>query len=130
MKRHLALATALLLAISPLSSSLAPLSPLAPTPAAAEESLLYKLFLSPRHPMGWVPEVYGTAYDCRPYREAGTTEGMWRGLIGGRALKEYGDGMRPISREGCFKTKKDCEAFIYSMDFLIQQVFTKECDPM
>lgn len=92
----------------------------------AQASFLEQLLLSPARSPGDVPETYGTAYDCRPLKASHQTAGIWRGLIGGQVWPDARQ-TRPVSREGCFRTERDCQAFLTVMSGYIDFVYSKEC---
>lgn len=92
----------------------------------AQASFLEQLLLTPTRTPGDVPETYGTAYDCRPLKAANQTAGVWRGLIGGQVWPDANQ-TRPASREGCFKTEQECQAFLNFMSGYIDFVYSKEC---
>lgn len=94
--------------------------------AMAQGSFLEQLLLSPTRTPGDVPETYGTAYDCRALKAADQTAGVWRGLIGGQVWPDAGQS-RPVSREGCFKTEQECQAYLGLMSGYIDFVYSREC---
>ncbi|ADZ71395.1 hypothetical protein [Polymorphum gilvum] len=96
---------------------------------SARAGLLYDLLFAPTYDPDYVPEVYGTPYDCRPYRASGQTAGVWRGLIGGQSRTGSGT-LRQISQEACFASRQDCEAYLVMMRRYIDMVFTHECRPL
>ncbi|MEH0071887.1 hypothetical protein V6L77_18830 [Pannonibacter sp. Pt2-lr] len=51
---------------------------------------------------------------------------MWRGLIGGQVWPDAGQS-RPVSREGCFKTEQECQAYLGLMSGYIDFVYSREC---
>jgi len=96
--------------------------------AACQAPTAHDLLFAPTYTTRYVPQTTGTAYDCRPYREAGRPGGAWRALVGGRQFR-LGDTQRNVSREACFSTQKECSAFLYLMTGYIDMVLYSRCEP-
>lgn len=92
---------------------------------AQASSLLSDLLFAPTRDPEYVPQTYGTQYDCRIATERYGRDGVWRGLIGGR--KQVGIRVLQDSREGCFRTEAECRAFLTYMSGYFLQVFTSSC---
>ncbi|WP_417669324.1 hypothetical protein [Roseibium sp.] len=85
------------------------------------------LLFAPTYDTRYVPETYGTKYDCKRFAEAGNTSG-WKGIAGGR--KYDFDRTFNVSRAGCFKTKAECEAFLSQMSGYIDFPIYSRCQPI
>ena len=88
--------------------------------APAQAGILGDLLFSPTHDEDHVPSTYGSAADCR-----NPSSGPWRGLIGGR--KNVDMKTLQFSREGCFQTEAQCQAFLDYISGSLTMVFTSEC---
>lgn len=88
--------------------------------APAQASILGELLFSPTYDEDYVPNTYGSEADCR-----NPASGPWRGLIGGR--KNVDTKTLQFSREGCFQTEAQCQAFLDYISGSLTMVFTSEC---
>ena len=84
------------------------------------------LFAPTYNPL-YVPQTYGTQYDCKAYKAAGNTTG-WKGIVGGRVTD--GGLTRVPSRVGCFKTQAECQAFVSYMTGYYTRVRYAACQPL
>lgn len=92
----------------------------------AQAGLLGDLLFSPTEDPEYVPETYGTRYDCKQVIAKYGADNVWHGLIGGRKQVDIRR-VRQFSREGCFKTQAECKAFLTYMSGYFLQVFTSSC---
>ncbi|MBO6757770.1 MAG: hypothetical protein JJ902_15660 [Roseibium sp.] len=81
------------------------------------EDLLFKPTRDPRN----IPRTYDTPFDCRNFVGSG-----WRGTAAGKTF----DFERTLStsRVGCFKTRDECQAFLYFMNGQIDQIIYSRCE--
>lgn len=91
----------------------------------ANAGILSDLLFAPTHDPAYVPQTYGTQYDCKAMSQKYGAQNVWRGLIGGR--KQVDLRVSQYSREGCFKTQAECQAFLTYMSGYFLQVFTQSC---
>ncbi|MEJ8473899.1 hypothetical protein [Roseibium algae] len=82
------------------------------------------VLFAPTYDTRYVPETYGTKYDCKAYKAAGNTSG-WKGIVGG---KKYDfDRTFNVSRAGCFKTQAECQTFLTYMSGYIDMAIYSRC---
>ena len=94
------------------------------TPAQA--GFLEDLLFAPTQDPEYVPQTYGTRYDCKAAKQKYGAQNVWHGLIGGRKQVDIRR-VRQFSREGCFQTEAECKAFLNYMSTYFLQVFTSSC---
>ncbi|NRG19434.1 hypothetical protein HPQ64_17210 [Rhizobiales bacterium] len=111
-------------AASALSLALATAGCNSTAPTTVGGVLDYVLF-APTYDANYVPETYGTPYECKTAAAAYGGANVWRGNIGGRKFDF--DRSRPVGREGCFRTRAECEAFLTLMAGYIDQVMGRSC---
>ncbi|MBL6430520.1 MAG: hypothetical protein HPM95_02045 [Alphaproteobacteria bacterium] len=80
---------------------------------------------TPTYNDDYVPQTYGSRYDCRAMTAQYGAANVWRGLVGGRKQVDFKT--RPYSREGCFQTEAECRAFLTYISGFLLQTFTREC---
>lgn len=97
------------------------------TLAACQAQSPSDLLFGPTRSTTYVPETYGTQYDCKVFRAAGNTSG-WRGIVGG---KKYDfDRTSNVSREACFQTRAECNAFLSLMSGYVDLAIYSRCQPI
>ncbi len=69
-----------------------------------------------------IPTPYNTPYDCRSFTGSG-----WKGIAGGRVI-DFDDRFF-ISQAGCFRTKKECQAYLTLMGSYIDIPRFMGCRP-
>lgn len=69
-----------------------------------------------------IPYTYNTPYDCRSFAGSG-----WKGIAGGRVYNFSNSYV--ISEAGCFKTQKECLAYLTVMRTYIDQPKYIRCNP-
>ena len=69
-----------------------------------------------------IPYTYNTPYDCRSFTGSG-----WKGIASGK-VNNF-DQTYLISQAGCFKTQKECEAWIFYMRGYIDIPRFMRCNP-
>ena len=62
---------------------------------------------------------------CRAMTAQYGAANVWRGLVGGRKQVDFKT--RPYSREGCFQSEAECQAFLTYVSSFLLQTFTREC---
>ncbi|WP_349360032.1 hypothetical protein [Stappia sp.] len=107
-----------------LAASLA-LAACTPASTTTGDGVVERLLFAPTYDEAYVPQTYGTRYDCRSMTAQYGAANVWRGLIGGRKQVDFKT--RPYSREGCFRTEAECRAFLTYMSGFLLQTFTREC---
>ncbi|MBA5779071.1 hypothetical protein H2509_18230 [Stappia sp. F7233] len=90
----------------------------------ADNIVDYLLFAPTYNPM-YVPQVYGTPYECRTAAARYGGANVWRANIGGRVFDI--DQQRPVGREACFQTQAECFAFLNLMEGYIDMVISRTC---
>lgn len=85
------------------------------------------ILLAPTYDTRYVPQTYNTAYDCRKFKTRGQTSG-WRGIVGGKKFDF--EKTHNVSREGCFETAKECQAFLLLMSGYIEMTIYSRCQPI
>ncbi|MCA1298402.1 hypothetical protein [Stappia indica] len=103
------------------SLTLAACSPTSTTTGSVVGDILF----APTYDEAYVPQTYGTRYDCRAMAAQYGADNIWRGLVGGRKQVDFKT--RPYSREGCFQTEAECRAFVSYISGFLLQTFTREC---
>ena len=92
--------------------------------AACQLQTPENLLFAPTYNADYVPETYGTKYDCKAYKAAGNTSG-WRGIVGGKTYDF--DRTFNTSRAGCFKTEQECKAFLTYMSGYVDFIIYSRC---
>lgn len=72
-----------------------------------------------------IPRVRGTQYDCNIAAAEYGANNVWQANVGGRVLSNN----RPynVAAEACFTTQNECEAFLYLMNGVLEQIITSRC---
>ncbi|WP_068003001.1 hypothetical protein [Pseudovibrio axinellae] len=72
-----------------------------------------------------MPRVKGTQFDCSIASAQHGAANLWQANVGGRVLSDN----QPynVSTEACFTTQSDCEAFLYLMNGVLDQIITSRC---
>lgn len=89
------------------------------------ENLLEYLLLTPTYNPHYVPQTYGTPYDCKTASQKYGAANVWRANVGGRTYDI--DNQRPVGREGCFQTQAECIAFLNLMEGYIDIIIMRTC---
>jgi hypothetical protein len=92
----------------------------------AQAGFFSDLLFAPTQDPEYVPQTYGSRYDCKAMTQQYGAQNVWHGLIGGRKQVDIRR-VRQYSREGCFKTEAECKAFLRYMSGYFLQVFTSSC---
>ena len=95
------------------------------TSASSGSGLIESLLFAPTYDHDYVPRTTGTRYDCRNAVAQYGAENVWYGLIGGRKKVDFKT--RPFSRDGCFRSRSECRAFLTYVSGFLNQTFTREC---
>lgn len=93
---------------------------------AVQAGFLEDLLFAPTYDPSYMPETYGTPYDCATFRAAGNTSG-WKGIVSGRKF-DFERTLVP-SRAGCFQTRAECDAFVSYMTGFLDLVIYARCEP-
>lgn len=72
-----------------------------------------------------MPRVKGTQYDCDIASAKYGADKVWHAYVGGRVLSDN----QPynVSTEACFTTQDECEAFLYLMNGVLEQIISSRC---
>lgn len=72
-----------------------------------------------------IPVVEGTEYDCRIASQTTPPGQLFKANVGGRVLSDN----RPynVTTQACFTTQDECEAYLYLMNGLLEQIITSRC---
>ncbi len=88
-------------------------------------NVLEYLLLTPTYTPHYVPQTYGTPYDCKIASQKYGSANVWQANIGGRTYDI--DNQRPVGREGCFQTQAECIAFLNLMEGYIDMIISRTC---
>ncbi|MDX5595623.1 hypothetical protein [Pseudovibrio sp. SPO723] len=72
-----------------------------------------------------IPAVESTQYDCSIASRSTPPSQLFQANVGGRVLSDN----RPynVTTTACFTTQSECEAYLYMMNGLLEQVITSRC---
>lgn len=85
------------------------------------------ILFAPTYDPTYVPQTYGTRYDCKAFQAAGNSSG-WRGTVAG-TVNDFERTIRR-SRVGCFPTRDECSRFLLYMSGFYTQTYHTRCDPI
>ncbi|WP_068317231.1 hypothetical protein [Polycladidibacter hongkongensis] len=72
-----------------------------------------------------IPQIKGSAYDCKSAHAAGHAATVWHAFVSGRVLSD--EPSYNVSSEACFASQQQCEAYLYFMNGELDQIIISRC---